>query len=102
MTAAAQTEPAGFDKALFDHQQPQRSNIMSISDTLIHINQCLNENQRKSLEESMRQINGVVAPRFNPEKDHLLLVAFNPAITSTEVLLTKVESFGYNAQLIGM
>jgi len=74
---------------------------MSISDILIHINQDLNEQQRKTLEESMRQIDGVVAPRFNPGKDHLLLVAFNPAATSTVALLAKVQSFGYNAQLVG-
>jgi hypothetical protein len=75
---------------------------MSVSDILIHINQDLNEQQRMALEESMREIDGVVAPRFNPGKDHLLLVAFNPAKTSTDALLAKVQSFGYNAQLVGV
>ena len=74
---------------------------MNISDILIHINQDLDKQQREFLEEAMRQIDGVIAPRFNPGKDHLLLVAFNPAITSTAKLLAKVQSFGYNAQLIG-
>lgn len=74
---------------------------MNVSDILIHINQDLNEQQRKSLEESMRQVDGVVAPRFNPGKDHLLLVAFNPDATSTAALLAKVQSFGYKAQLVG-
>lgn len=74
---------------------------MSISDILIHINQDLNEDQRKSLEEYIRQVDGVVAPRFNPGKNHLLLVAFNPDVTSTAALLAKVQSFGYNAQLVG-
>jgi len=49
----------------------------------------------------MRQLDGVVSPRFNPGKEHLLLVAFNPDATSTAVLLAKVQSFGYSAQLIG-
>jgi len=74
---------------------------MNISDIMIHINQDLNEQQRKTLEESMRQLDGVVSPRFNPGKEHLLLVAFNPDATSTAVLLAKVQSFGYSAQLIG-
>jgi hypothetical protein len=74
---------------------------MNVSDILIHINESLNEQQRSALEEAVRQIEGVVAPRFNPGKEHLLLVAFNPDITSTATLLTKVQSFGYNAQLIG-
>lgn len=74
---------------------------MSISDILIHINQYLDEDQRKSLEESIRQVDGVIAPRFNPGKEHLLLVAFNPDATSTAALLAKVQSFGYSAQLVG-
>ena len=74
---------------------------MNVSDILIHINDTLSEQQRKALEESMRQIDGVVAPRFNPGKEHLLLVAFNPGATSTAALLAQVQSFGYNAQLVG-
>jgi hypothetical protein len=72
---------------------------MNISDILIHVNESLNIQQRQSLEEAMREVEGVVAPRFNVE--HLLLVAFNPAITSPSTLLSKVKSFGYQAQLIG-
>lgn len=74
---------------------------MNVSDILIHINESLNEQQRSALEEAVREIEGVVAPRFNPGKEHLLLVAFNPDVAGTATLLTKVQSFGYNAQLIG-
>lgn len=74
---------------------------MHVSDILIHINDTLSEQQREALEESMRQIEGVVAPRFNPGKDHLLLVAFNPDATSTAILLAQVQSFGNNARLVG-
>lgn len=74
---------------------------MNISDILIHIDESLNEHQRSALEEAIREIEGVVAPRFNPGKEHLLLVAFNPDVASTATLLTKVQSFGYNAQLVG-
>ena len=74
---------------------------MSVSDILIHIDEDLNEQQRKSLEDSMRDINGVVAPRFNSGKEHLLLVAFNPEVTTTSALLANVKSLGYNAQLVG-
>ena len=74
---------------------------MNISDILIHINESLNQQQRGALEEVVRDIEGVVAPRFNPGKEHLLLVAFNSDVASTATLLTKVRSFGYNAQLIG-
>jgi hypothetical protein len=49
----------------------------------------------------MRQMDGVAAPRFNPGKEHLLLIAFNPDATSNAALLNQVHSFGYQAQLVG-
>lgn len=74
---------------------------MNISDILIHVNEALNNEQRQSLEEAIREINGVIAPRFNDGTEHLLLVAFNPAMTNVTTLLNKVKSYGYSAQLIG-
>jgi hypothetical protein len=74
---------------------------MNISDILIHVNESLDEQQRSTLEEAVRQIDGVVAPRFNPGKEHLLLVAYKHDVARTETLLAKVRSFGYGAQLIG-
>ncbi len=73
----------------------------SISDVMIHINETLDAEARSNLEEGMRQIEGVIAPRFNPGKDHLMVVAFNPEKTSTASLLAKARSAGYTAQLIG-
>jgi hypothetical protein len=54
------------------------------------------------MEERMRQIEGVVAPRFNPGKEHLLLVAYNPDKASTATLLGAVKASGYSAQLVGV
>jgi hypothetical protein len=74
---------------------------MNISDVMIHINETLNEQARASLEEAMRNIDGVVSPRFNPGKDHLLMIAFNPEKTTTAILLNKARSAGLTAQLVG-
>jgi hypothetical protein len=74
---------------------------MNISDILIHIDEVLSTRQREALEESVRQVEGVVAPRFNPGKTHLLLVAFDPDTATTAALLAKVRSHGYTAQLVG-
>jgi hypothetical protein len=75
---------------------------MSISDIMIHIDQSLNTEARLAIEERMRQIEGVVAPRFNPGKEHLLLVAYNPDKASTAALLGAVKASGYSAQLVGV
>ena len=74
---------------------------MNISDVMIHINENLSDEARTSLEEEMRLIEGVVAPRFSPDKHHLLMIAFNPEQTSSAVLLNKARAAGYTAQLVG-
>jgi len=74
---------------------------MSISDVMIHIKESLNSQARTSLEEEMRQIDGVVSPHFSPGRDHLLLIAFNPEQTSSATLLARARAAGYTAQLVG-
>ena len=74
---------------------------MSIVDVMIHINEPLSVAARSTLEETMRQIDGVVAPRFNPGKEHLLVVAFDPDKANAAALLEKARAAGYTAQLVG-
>ena len=74
---------------------------MSISDVMIHINETLSSEARSSLEDVMRQIEGVVSPRFSPSKVHLMMIAFNPEKTSSMALLGKAREAGYTAQLVG-
>ncbi len=74
---------------------------MDICDVMIHIDAALSEAQRTGLEEVIRQQDGVVAARFNPDKDHLLVVAFDPAQVRAGALLAETKALGYTAQLIG-
>lgn len=74
---------------------------MNISDIMIHINETLSIEARSSFEEEMRQVEGVVAPRFSPGKEHLMIVAFDPEKTNSAILLNKARKAGYTAQLIG-
>ncbi|HEY5603756.1 MAG TPA: hypothetical protein VIM41_11665 [Gammaproteobacteria bacterium] len=74
---------------------------MNISDVMIHINEPLSVDARSSLEEDMRRIEGVIAPRFSPGKEHLLMIAFVPEKTSSAVLLAKARAAGYTAQRVG-
>ncbi|MCW8956645.1 MAG: hypothetical protein OQL09_07160 [Gammaproteobacteria bacterium] len=75
---------------------------MNIVDVLIHVNEALDNKQRVQLEQTMRDLDGVIAPRFNPEHPHLMLVAFNPKHVQSRTLLQQVSSVGYHAQLIGV
>ena len=75
---------------------------MSVSNVMIHINESLGEQARATLEDSMRKVEGVISPRFNAGKEHLLMVAFDPKVTSAAVLLEATRAAGYTAQLVGM
>lgn len=75
---------------------------MNISDVMIHINESLSDEARAGLENSLREIDGVVSPKFNAGKEHLLMVTYDTGKTSTAVLLAKARAAGYTAQLVGM
>lgn len=75
---------------------------MSLADTMIHVDENLDLSQREKLVEDIRKIPGVISPRFNPGKDHVLFVAFDPAETHTIDLLETVRQQGYHAELIGL
>ncbi len=74
---------------------------MDISDVMIHIDMPLGEEERASLEEYLRELPGVVAPRFAPMASHLLVVAFDPRQIKARGLLARVKARGYGAQLVG-
>jgi hypothetical protein len=75
---------------------------MSVADVLIHVDENLDSSQKEDIIHTMREIPGVISPRFNPGKEHMLLVAFNPAETKSTDLLTDVRSHGVHAELIGL
>jgi 3-hydroxy-3-methylglutaryl CoA synthase len=75
---------------------------MNISDVMIHINESLSDEARTALENAMQKVEGVVSPRFNPGKEHLLMVAFDLEKTTAAALLEATRSAGYTAQLVGM
>lgn len=73
---------------------------MHTPDITIHINQALDAVSQQALETTMREIDGVIAPRFN--LPHMLVVLYNSDKTSPAVLLNAVKSKGYQAQLVGL
>jgi len=75
---------------------------MQLTDVLIHINDNVSETGKENLVEELRNLEGVIAPRFSKDKKHLLLVAYNPDTMCSLTLLREIKSNGYKAQLIGM
>jgi len=75
---------------------------MNVADTLIHVDEDLDISAREKIEESMRDLPGVIATRFNSGKEHMLSVAFDPEGTHEIDLLKSVRKLGYHAELIGL
>ncbi|MCU7834386.1 MAG: hypothetical protein KZQ83_03950 [gamma proteobacterium symbiont of Taylorina sp.] len=67
---------------------------------MIHVRDNLNNTQKHNVESQLREIEGVIAPRFN--KEHLLVIYFNSEKTKSSILLNMVQSSGYKAQLVGL
>lgn len=75
---------------------------MQLSDVLVHINETPNESEKNDLVEQLRDLEGVIAPRFSQEKDHMLFVSYNSDTIDSSALIEKVWENGYKAQLVGM
>jgi len=75
---------------------------MQLTDVLIHLNKNTSKTEKDNIVENLRKIEGVIAPRFNEEKEHLLLVSYNSDTTNSLALLNDVKSTGYTAQLVGL
>ncbi len=75
---------------------------MQLTDVLIHLNKNINKTEKENIVEKLLQIEGVIAPRFNEGKEHLLLVSYNSDTTNSLALLNEVKSTGYVAQLVGL
>ena len=75
---------------------------MQLTDILIHLDQNINESGKENIIEQLRAVEGVIAPRFNKERGHLLLVSYNSDTTNSLTLLNEVQNKGYKAKLVGL
>lgn len=75
---------------------------MQLTDVLIHLDLNINNTEKRNIVEKLRAIDGVIAPRFNKEREHLLMVSYNSDTISSLTLLNEVKNKGYKAQLVGL
>ncbi len=75
---------------------------MNITDIMIHIDDPLSAETRSALENALRDVDGVIAPRFGAGTDHLLLVAFDADKNHPAALLAAVRQSVGQAQLVGL
>lgn len=76
--------------------------IMEMSDVLIHVNEFIEDAGRFQLEETLRDVEGVIAPRFSPAHNHLMFVAYDPDSTTAAAILGQVREQGFGAQIVAI
>lgn len=70
-------------------------------DIVLHIDELLDEQNRKRVEHVMIRAAGVARARFSDERHHLLVVGYDPAQTTSSKILKLVKQQQLTAQLIG-
>ena len=79
----------------------------SVADTtparvLIHTKSALDESTVQEIIQKLSRLDGVSEIRFNPDKEHLIIVSYDPHQAMSSQLLAEVQALGYEAQLVGL
>lgn len=75
---------------------------IQLSDVTLHIDENLNHEQRGTIEESLRALDGVISVHNADKTPHLSMVEYDPNVTSSQDILARVTNQGVHAELIGM
>ena len=73
-----------------------------IANVMVHVNENMDEFALNKLEDAMRGDRGVVSVGHNPNRPHLLLVAYDSAIASSSTFMHQFPERGLHAQLVGL
>ena len=75
---------------------------IQLADVTLHIDKNLSSEQRGTIEESLRALDGVVSIH-NPDKTpHLTLVEYDPDVITSRTILQRVTNQGVHAELVGL
>ena len=75
---------------------------IKLADVIIHIDKNLSSEQRGTIEESLRALDGVVSIHNPDETLHLTLVEYDPDVITSHVILERVTDQGTHAELVGL
>jgi len=77
---------------------------INLADITLHIDEELSEDALNSLEDALRERDGVVSVHFNTNAahPHLAVVEFNPDKVGSRDLLNIVHYQGYHGELVGL
>lgn len=75
---------------------------IKLVDVTVHIDETLSKEQRQSVEDKLRGLDGVVSVAIHDDKPHLVMVEYNPERASSSAILNAVKATGVHAELVGL
>lgn len=80
----------------------EKKSDTKLVEVLIHSRDVLDESAAGQVIEKLAQLNGVSDTHYNPTRNHLLIVSYNPHLVEPVQLLAVMHGLGYQAQLVGL
>jgi len=77
-------------------------NDINVADITLHIDEKLGAEQRGTIEESLRALDGVVSVHNSDKAPHLTIVGYNPSVMDSQRILKRVTDQGAHAELVGL
>lgn len=71
-----------------------------VCDAVLHIDEVLNANQYRVLENHLRAQKGVISSGHNPSASHIIFIGYNPNKNSVINFIRMIERHGYHAERI--
>ena len=75
---------------------------IDVADITLHIDENLDAEQRGTIEESLRALDGVVSVHNSDRAAHLTVIGYNPSVTDSQRILKRVTDQGAHAELVGL
>lgn len=70
-------------------------------DVVVHIDPCLNTEQRSDVEREVLEQKGIMCVNFNQNRGHLLLVGYDANLTTSAAIVQTLHQHNIRAELVG-
>jgi hypothetical protein len=68
----------------------------------VHIDENLSPEQRITVQDSLRALDGVVSVHGSSKTPHLTIVEYNPEVIDSHKIMKRITDQGAHAELIGL
>ena len=75
---------------------------ITLVDITVHIDENLSPEQRITIDDSIRALDGVVSVHNSSKTPHLTIVQYNPDAVDSQKILKRITDQGVHAELIGL